>query len=58
MRRPTPGAPGAQSAAPAQPPPRISSASLLGPAGIVLIAHEGATYTLRRTRNGKLILTK
>jgi hemin uptake protein HemP len=37
---------------------RIASADLFGDASIVLIQHEGATYTLRKTRNSKLLLTK
>jgi hemin uptake protein HemP len=39
-------------------PRRIDSAALFGPAAVVLIDHEGETYSLRRTRLGKLILTK
>jgi hemin uptake protein HemP len=35
-----------------------SSADLLGADGILHIEHEGGVYTLRRTRNGRLILTK
>lgn len=37
---------------------RISSKSLLADAGRVLIEHDGETYLLQRTRQGKLILTK
>ena len=41
------------------PQPRlVDSASLLGSCGEVEIAHQGETYRLRRTRQGKLILTK
>ena len=41
------------------PQPRpLDSASLLGSRGEVEIAHQGETYRLRRTRQGKLILTK
>lgn len=36
----------------------VSSAQLLGERRAVTIEHEGAHYTLRATRNGKLILTK
>jgi hemin uptake protein HemP len=37
---------------------RIDSASLFGDAEIILIEHHGETYVLRKTRKGKLILTK
>jgi hemin uptake protein HemP len=36
----------------------IDSRVLFGKAEVVHIDHRGSTYTLRRTRNGKLILTK
>ena len=36
----------------------VSALDLLGPAGVVHIEHEGEVYTLRRTRLGRLILTK
>jgi hemin uptake protein HemP len=36
----------------------VSAADLLGRAGVVRIEHEGEIYTLRRTRLGRLILTK
>jgi len=36
----------------------IDSALLLGSRGEVEISHSGETYRLRRTRQGKLILTK
>lgn len=36
----------------------MTSATLFGDASIVRIWHEGDTYVLRKTRNGKLILTK
>lgn len=36
----------------------LDSSILLGAKGEVEIAHEGETYRLRRTRQGKLILTK
>jgi hemin uptake protein HemP len=39
-------------------PNRIASRALFGDAAVVLIDHEGETYSLRRTRLGKLILTK
>ena len=38
-------------------PPRVSSESLLGPRGELLIVHNGREYRLRLTQNGKLILT-
>lgn len=46
----------------AQPKPpieqcRISSELLLGPAGQLVIVHNGREYRLRQTQNGKLILT-
>jgi len=37
---------------------RITSAQLLGARGELKIEHAGEIYSLRRTRNGKLILTK
>lgn len=37
---------------------RISSKSLLGPEGRVIIEHDGQHYLLRQTHAGKLILTK
>lgn len=39
-------------------PRRLDSRSLFGEANVVLIAHEGEVYSLRRTRLGRLILTK
>jgi hemin uptake protein HemP len=36
----------------------VSSRSLLGHANTLIIEHQGMHYTLRATRNGKLILTK
>lgn len=39
-------------------PPKISSDSLLSSGSILLIEHNGIDYVLRKTRNGKLILTK
>lgn len=38
--------------------PPISSTKLFAAGDEVVIAHEGEQYRLRRTRNGKLILTK
>ncbi|MCC6473774.1 MAG: hemin uptake protein HemP [Burkholderiales bacterium] len=38
-------------------PRRISSTELLGEGGELVIEHLGREYRLRRTRNGKLILT-
>lgn len=45
-------------AKPTQATRRISSKDLLGDARTVVIEHEGADYTLRLTRLGKLLLTK
>jgi hemin uptake protein HemP len=36
----------------------IDSRALFGHAELLHINHQGLTYTLRKTRNGKLILTK
>lgn len=36
----------------------LDSATLLGQHGELLIRHHGEVYRLRRTRQGKLILTK
>lgn len=36
----------------------IPSRDLLGQSNVITIEHEGMLYTLRATRNGKLILTK
>ena len=36
----------------------VSSESLLGERGELKIQHNGEQYSLRRTRHGKLILTK
>jgi hemin uptake protein HemP len=44
-------------AAPASPPQRVASESLLGEARALLIMHNGREYQLRLTQNGKLILT-
>jgi len=38
--------------------PPLASAELLGGRGEVEILHQGEIYRLRRTRQGKLILTK
>ena len=38
--------------------PTIDSESLFDDSDIVLIEHKGEVYTLRKTRKGKLILTK
>jgi hemin uptake protein HemP len=50
-------APASQSAA-AQTPPALDSSQLLGGRKQVAINHGGELYSLRLTRNGKLILTK
>lgn len=39
-------------------PSPLESAALFGGRDEILIAHGGETYRLRRTRQGKLILTK
>jgi hemin uptake protein HemP len=36
----------------------IDARELLGARGLLHIAHQGETYTLRLTRNNRLILTK
>ena len=40
-----------------QQPARVTSESLLGSRGELLIVHNGREYRLRLTQNGKLILT-
>lgn len=40
------------------PPLTTTSQALLGGGSTLFIEHQGALYTLRVTRNGKLILTK
>ena len=45
------------SSAPVAQPARVSSESLLGPRGELLIVHNGREYHLRLTQNGKLIAT-
>jgi hemin uptake protein HemP len=53
-----PQLPPKESAVPsAQPLARVSSESLLGSRGELLIVHNGREYRLRLTQNGKLILT-
>jgi hemin uptake protein HemP len=37
---------------------RVRASDVLGPRGILQIEHEGEIYTLRVTRNNRLILTK
>lgn len=37
---------------------RVRAKDVLGPRGILQIEHEGEIYTLRVTRNNRLILTK
>jgi hemin uptake protein HemP len=39
------------------PVPRVASTALLGERGELVIEHQGREYRLRRTQNGKLILT-
>ncbi len=41
-----------------QPIRRISSQTLLGPDGKLIIDHDGQEYLLRKTQAGKLLLTK
>ncbi len=41
-----------------RPPKRIDVAQLLDGAREAILLHEGEEYRLRRTSNGKLILTK
>lgn len=36
----------------------VGTRDLLGPRGVLRIEHEGELYTLRVTRNNRLILTK
>ena len=38
--------------------PTLTARSLLGTGRVIRIEHEGELYTLRLTRNNKLILTK
>lgn len=50
--------PGAEPRKPVDPAPRrIPSEELLGGAGQAVILHNGREYRLRKTQNGKLILT-
>lgn len=37
---------------------RVRASDMLGPRGLLQIEHEGEIYTLRLTRNNRLILTK
>lgn len=53
LQRPTPDASGGSSEV-----RTVTARDLLGARGIVRIEHEGETYTLRVTRNNRLILTK
>lgn len=43
---------------PQMPPETIQSEDLFGQASTLTILHAGMTYTLRITRQGKLLLTK
>lgn len=43
---------------PVDQPRQLESVALFGSRDEILIAHHGETYRLRRTRQGKLILTK
>ena len=51
--------PGTPAVLPPQPPAEriVDSGDLLGPDNDLVIRHEGRLYRLRRTRQGKLILT-
>ncbi|MGM0553939.1 MAG: hemin uptake protein HemP [Pseudomonadota bacterium] len=51
-------APGKPAACRDSGPREIASEDLLGPARQLRICHRGEWYTLRRTANDKLILTK
>lgn len=42
----------------APPPKTVDSQALLGGGTVLLIQHQGETYRLQTTRQGKLILTK
>ncbi len=50
--------PAAPRPTPAEPTPTFSTSRLFGSAPIVFIDHAGQRYTLRITRENKLILTK
>ncbi|MFZ5757487.1 MAG: hemin uptake protein HemP [Pseudomonadota bacterium] len=54
----TGNAPRADAAAPRKEPPVVDSGTLLQGAGELRIEHDGSVYTLRLTRQNKLILTK
>lgn len=58
--KPIPATPSIQKPPPPRliPTPQIESTALLGPHQEIDILHAGETYRLRRTRQGKLILTK
>ncbi|MDP2868028.1 hemin uptake protein HemP [Methyloversatilis sp.] len=55
---PLPQTPANASVASPDPSPTLDSATLLGGRKQVAISHGGELYSLRLTRNGKLILTK
>ena len=50
-------APAKASAVQTPTPSKVSSETLLGQANELRIVHEGREYRLRRTQNGRLILT-
>jgi len=60
MKLPQPGLPPVrpQTRHTPQPPRTLSSTELLAGATLILIEHQGETYRLQTTRQGKLILTK
>ncbi len=58
MKTPPPSPPRPQVPQPPGPVRPLVSAELFGNHDEILIIHGGETYRLRRTRQGKLILTK
>lgn len=58
MELDTPVLPSREALPAPNPPPVTTSRALLGQGNTLLIEHQGSLYTLRVTRNGKLILTK
>ena len=56
--RNVPPPPPAAPAGPPAPPARVRFGDLAGPSAEVEIEHAGQIYRLRRTRAGKLLLTK
>jgi len=58
MELTTPASPSQRFSPSSAQPPVTTSKALLGQGSTLLIEHQGSLYTLRVTRNGKLILTK